>query len=333
MGRDQNKDTKKDQKNGISLERRKRINRLKKIIVRTVLLMILLPLTGCVILGVKLYRANKLAERMAGQISFLEKALQDSVDERDRAEALLEINEKIVQNSGAESEYEILSETEEISESDAETEGTVRKVYLTFDDGPSIYTEELLDILAEYDVKATFFVTGKGKAGFGDTYRRIVEEGHTLGMHSYSHEYANIYASLGDFQNDLELLRDFLYDETGVVSNFYRFPGGSSNQVSSVDIQELTAYLNAMDIRYFDWNISAGDANSGTADSEQIVNRVMSQIPSHRVAVVLMHDAADKHSTVEALPKLIEEIQALDDGTEILPITKETMLIQHVAAD
>lgn len=331
MGGKQNKNTKKDQKYGITPKRRKRINRLKKIIVWTVLLMILLPFTGCVILGIKLYRADRSVERMAGQISFLEKALQDSVDERDRAEALLEINEKIMQNSETESVDEILFETERISESDAGTEGEVRKVYLTFDDGPSIYTAELLDILAEYDVKATFFVTGKGKNGFGDIYRRIVEEGHTLGMHSYSHEYTNIYASLKDFQNDLELLRDFLYDETGVASSFYRFPGGSSNQVSSVNIHELTAYLDAMDIRYFDWNISAGDANSGRIDSEQIVDRVMSQIPPHRVAVVLMHDAADKHSTVEALPKLIEEIQALDDGTEILPITEETMLIQHVA--
>ena len=153
-----------------------------------------------------------------------------------------------------------------------------------------------------------------------------------MGMHSYSHEYGNIYASLGNFKEDVETLRDFLYEETGQMSRFYRFPGGSSNRVSSTDIRELIAYLDSMDITYFDWNISAGDATGGYLAGDEIVNRVMSQIPGHQVGIVLMHDAADKHSTVEALPKLIEEIQALGDGTEILPITDETMPIQHVAS-
>ena len=208
----------------------------------------------------------------------------------------------------------------------------VRKVYLTFDDGPSVNTEELLDILAEYDVKATFFVTGKDKEKYADTYRRIVEEGHTLGMHSYSHEYSTIYASLESFQKDIELLRDFLYNETGVVSNFYRFPGGSSNQVSKTDIHEMIDYLDAMGISYFDWNVSSGDASSVPVGSDQIVNRVMEQLPSRQVAVVLMHDASNKGSTLEALPKLIEEIQKMEK-TEILPITEETMLIQHALSE
>ena len=331
MSREQNNETKRDEAPGITPERRKRINRLKKMIVWTVFLMILLPFTGCVLLGIKLYQKNKSMEVMAERIGFLERALQDSVDATDRAEALLRINEELRQSAGASGRTAPPADAEEEAGEEAAsgTEDT-RKVYLTFDDGPSIYTEEILDILAQYNVKATFFVTGKGKEGYGDVYRRIVDEGHTLGMHSYSHEYGNIYASLENFQEDLETLRNFLYNETGVVSHFYRFPGGSSNNVSRTDIREITAYLKAMDIEYFDWNVSAGDATSVYLNSGQIVNRVMNQVPSHRVAMVLLHDAADKHSTVEALPKLIEEIQALED-TEIVPITKETMLIQHVA--
>lgn len=324
-------------------ERRRRINRLKKMILWTVAFMILFPLMGCVIFGVKLHRADKSAELMEERLAFLEKALQEAMDEKDRAEALLRLNEEIWRGAGAEqksemlagaekySESGVLQETDGISGNDVQAEVENRKVYLTFDDGPSIYTDELLDILAEYDVKATFFVTGKGKENYGDTYRRIVAEGHTLGMHSYSHEYSNIYASLENFQKDLETLRDFLYKETGEVSSFYRFPGGSSNKVSRTDIHVLTAYLNAMNISYFDWNVSAGDASSTAVSSDEIVNRVMSQLPSCQTAVVLMHDAADKRSTVEALPKLIEKIQALDDGTEILPITEETELVRHVA--
>lgn len=343
MSREQNNETKRDEAPGITPERRKRINRLKKMIVWTVFLMILLPFTGCVLLGIKLYQKNKSMEVMAERIGFLERALQDSVDEKDRLEALLGVNGEIWQEREAEEAVGFLADpgevsgndimAEDVSLNDASAKETVRKVYLTFDDGPSIYTEELLDILAEYDVKATFFVTGKGKERYGDTYRRIVEEGHTLGMHSYSHEYANMYASLENFQSDLETLRDYLYRETGEVSRFYRFPGGSSNNVSRTDIRELAVYLNAMDISYFDWNISAGDATGAYIGSEQIVNRVMSELPSHQTAVVLMHDAADKHSTVEALPKLIEEIQGMGDGTEILPITEETVVIQHVSVE
>lgn len=320
-------------------ERRKRINRLKKMIMWVVLFMILFPTAGCIFLGIRLHQANRSLETMDGRIDFLERALLESMDATDRAEALLDINEGIWRGAEAEQEADILEEQE--SES-AEVPGTVsgddeeqpeenRKVYLTFDDGPSIYTEELLDILAEHNVKATFFVTGKGKEKYGDTYRRIVEEGHTLGMHSYSHEYGTIYASLENFQEDIELLKDFLYNETGVVSHFYRFPGGSSNQVSKTDIHEMIDYLNAMGITYFDWNVSSGDATTDPVSSDQIVDRVMKQLPSHRVAVVLMHDAGDKRSTVDALGKLIEEIQKTDDGTEFLPITEETMLIQHVS--
>lgn len=320
-------------------ERRKRINRLKKMIMWTVLFMILFPTAGCIFLGIRLHQANQSLEMIDGRIDFLERALQESMDATDRAEALLDINEGIWRGAEAEQEADILEEQEpksmeasgELSEGDEKQPEENRKVYLTFDDGPSVYTEELLDILAEYDVKATFFVTGKDKEKYADTYRRIVEEGHTLGMHSYSHEYSTIYASMENFQEDIELLRDFLYNETGVVSYFYRFPGGSSNQVSKTDIHEMIDYLNAMGIRYFDWNVSSGDAVRTPVSSDQIVDRVMKQLPSHQVAVVLMHDAGDKRSTVNALGKLIEEIQGMDDGTEILPITEETMLIQHVS--
>lgn len=326
-------ETKKSESRPMTPERRKRINRLKKMIAGTVLFMILFPILGCVVLGVMLYRTNSSAERMSEQITFMEKALQESADEKERIQELLRIDGEIRQEAQAGIEYEELPGMEDVPEVDAETEDGIRRVYLTFDDGPSIYTEELLDILAQYDVKATFFVTAKGKEDYGDIYRRIVEEGHTLGMHSYSHEYSNIYASLENFQEDIEKLRNFLYRETGTVSRFYRFPGGSSNTVSATDIHEFIRYLNAMDIDYFDWNVSSGDASSVRLGSDEIVDRVVREIPSRRVAVVLMHDAADKHSTVEALPRLIEEIQGMEDGTEILPITEETMLIQHVSGE
>ena len=311
-------------------ERRKRINRLKKIIVRTILLMILLPFTGCVILGIELFRADKKLDRLADQVIFLEGALQRTIDEKDRTEAIFRISEGVWQKMGQETEntQTAAEDAANVTGNDA-VEKEVRKVYLTFDDGPSIYTGEILDILARYNVKATFFVTGKKKEAYADMYRRIVAEGHTLGMHSYSHEYSNIYASVESFRKDIERLNSLLYNETGVISRFYRFPGGSSNRVSQTDIRELTDYLKAMEITYFDWNISAGDATSAPVSSENIVNRVMTEIPRYTEAVVLLHDAAGKRSTVDALPMLIEKIEALEEETEILPITEETPPIRH----
>lgn len=333
MGRKQIQKTKQNPKRAMTPERRKRINRLKKMILRAIVFMILFPMVCCIILGITLYRTNKTVGTLKEQISFLEKALQNSMDATDRMEALLKVSEEIRRGTNvnadvnSEKELALLPETEDVYESDVVLPKG-RKAYLTFDDGPSAYTGELLDILAEYHVKATFFVTGKKKEQYADIYRRIVEEGHTLGMHSYSHEYGNIYASLENFQDDLETLRNFLYDETGVTSNFYRFPGGSSNKVSQTDMSEMTTYLDELGISYFDWNISAGDATGRNVSSEQIVSNVVNALASHRVGVILMHDAADKRSTVDALPKLIEEIQKMEK-TEILPITKETLLIQH----
>ncbi|MBR7088046.1 MAG: polysaccharide deacetylase, partial [Mogibacterium sp.] len=206
-------------------------------------------------------------------------------------------------------------------------EGT-RYVYLTFDDGPSTYTDEILDILEQHNVKATFFVCGKPNAKYTDLYKRIVNDGHTLGMHSYSHKYSELYASLDSFKEDTDKLRIFLYETTGVWSSFYRFPGGSSNTVSKVDMHELTDYLESSDVTFFDWNVSAGDDKAG-ANKDTIYANIVNNVPRFKHCVVLMHDAADKKSTVEALPEIIEAIQAMDD-TVIVPITEDTLPVQHI---
>ena len=208
-------------------------------------------------------------------------------------------------------------------------DGQKRKVYLTFDDGPSSNTDAILDILKQYDVKATFFVTGKPQEKYKEMYQRIVEEGHTLGMHSYSHKYDEIYASEEAFEEDLSRLQDFLYDTTGVWSHFYRFPGGSSNQVSTVDMSELVAYMQQQDIYYLDWNVSSGDATGKKVKAQTLVDNVLTGVGKHQTSVVLLHDAANKNTTVEALPAIIEEIQAMDD-TVLLPVSDDMEFVQHL---
>lgn len=206
----------------------------------------------------------------------------------------------------------------------------VRRVYLTFDDGPSSNTGKILDILAEYDVKATFFVVGKEEEKYEALYKRIVEEGHTLGMHSYSHKYGEIYQSVDSYAQDLSKLQEFLYDTTGVWCRYCRFPGGSSNTASKVDMNELIAYLDEQDITYFDWNISSGDASSSYISKDAILHNCLQQIPRFDECMILMHDASNKDTTVQALPELIEKIQAMED-TIIVPISEDTEPIQHIS--
>ncbi|MBQ2257116.1 MAG: polysaccharide deacetylase [Lachnospiraceae bacterium] len=203
----------------------------------------------------------------------------------------------------------------------------IRKVYLTFDDGPGPNTDKILDILEQYGVKATFFVVGK--EGYAEQYRRIVEEGHTLGMHSYSHKYNEIYASLDAYKNDLNKLHDFLYELTGEDCNIVRFPGGSSNTISNVDMRELISYLNEENIVYYDWNVSSGDATGNYKNADRIAANVLESIDQYNNAIILFHDAAGKDSTVEALPIIIEKILESSD-TVILPISSDTVKIQHL---
>ena len=205
-----------------------------------------------------------------------------------------------------------------------------KAVFLTFDDGPSIYTGQILDVLAANNVKATFFVIGRDKEYY-DYYRRIVDEGHTIGMHSYSHVYQDVYASVESFGNEIEQLNQLIYDVTGVKSNIFRFPGGSSNNVAPLPIQDYIAYLNEHDINYYDWNALNGDAVTSGLTPEQLVSNIMNDVENNRDSIVLMHDLQTTHTTVESLQLLIDTLKS--KGYEMLPISEETPLIQHVSCN
>ncbi|MCR5453284.1 MAG: polysaccharide deacetylase [Lachnospiraceae bacterium] len=202
------------------------------------------------------------------------------------------------------------------------------KVYLTFDDGPSGNSDRILDILDDYNVKATFFVNGRTDDHSMAVYKRIVDEGHTIAMHSYTHKYSEIYKNLENFTADLEKIQNLIYEATGVESTIYRFPGGSSNGVSSTDMSVFIQFLNEHGIKYFDWNVASGDATNLPYTSSDLIENVMSDVVKYKTSVVLMHDADNKMATVEALPELIELLQ--EQGALILPISEDTTLIQHV---
>ena len=293
-----------------SATRRKRINRLKKMILGGVMMAVLIPVTASIILSV---RAHQLSDRIRQQ----EAVIQELEDEnKNLAGAFL--TETI-----EESEREALQEEQDAGTPAAgEEEEGQKKIYLTFDDGPSSNTDEILDILKAYDVKATFFVVGKTDEASKKAYRRIVEEGHTLGMHSYSHD------SEEDFQTDMKKLQEYLYELTGVWPRFYRFPGGSSNTVSNIDMQKLADWLTDQGVTYFDWNVASGDAVSRELPAETLLANCLAGIRNQQSCVVLMHDAANKDTTVEALPEIISEIRLQEDAV-FLPITDDTVPVQH----
>ena len=308
----------------------KRIRYLRRLILTSVAAACLIPICICVILAVRYDRLNSKYEQAKADLDWYRERFGNEKD----ILALEDTNE--APSEGGEGSSAPTSESMDVdyatvdvsgAQNPEDIEGT-RYVYLTFDDGPSIYTDEILDILAEYDVKATFFVCGKPDAKYTDSYKRIVDEGHTLGMHSYSHKYSDIYSSVDAFSEDFKKLRHFLYDTTDVLPRYYRFPGGSSNKVTKVDIHELMDVLEADGVTYFDWNVSAGDDRAG-ATKDTIYNNIVGNIPRFKHCIVLMHDAADKKSTVEALPEVIEAIQAMDD-TVIVPITDDTLPVQHI---
>lgn len=277
---------------------------------------VLIPVTASIILSV---RAHQLSDRIRQQ----EAVIQELEDEnKNLAGAFL--TETI-----EESEREALQEEQDAGTPAAgEEEEGQKKIYLTFDDGPSSNTDEILDILKAYDVKATFFVVGKTDEASKKAYRRIVEEGHTLGMHSYSHSYADIYDSEEDFQTDMKKLQEYLYELTGVWPRFYRFPGGSSNTVSNIDMQKLADWLTDQGVTYFDWNVASGDAVSRELPAETLLANCLAGIRNQQSCVVLMHDAANKDTTVEALPEIISEIRLQEDAV-FLPITDDTVPVQH----
>lgn len=306
----------------------KRIRNLRRLILTTVAAACLIPTCICVILAIRYDRLNDRYEQSEANLAWYrdrygsEKEILSSSEEVTGVDSSFPGSEPI---DGMDVDYATIDVSG--AQNPEDIEGT-RYVYLTFDDGPSTYTDDILDILAEYDVKATFFVCGKPDAKYTDVYKRIVSDGHTLGMHSYSHKYSEIYSSMDSYKADLDKLRIFLYETTGVWSKYYRFPGGSSNKVSKVPITELVDYLDSSEITFFDWNVSAGDDRVG-ATKDTIYANIVNNVPRFKHCIVLMHDAADKRSTVDALPEIIEAIQAMDD-TVIVPITDDTLPVQHI---
>lgn len=185
--------------------------------------------------------------------------------------------------------------------------------YLTFDDGPSINnTPRILNILNENEVKATFFIIGKNAEKNKDILTRMAKDGMCIYSHSYSHDYGKIYQSLEAYMKDLQACNEAIETITGIKNHeFIRFPGGSDNRVSNpLVLKNIKENLKSQGVRYIDWNISSADASANSLPAQKIKDNVIRQSNNWDTAVILMHDAEGKDTTVEALPDVIRYLKA-----------------------
>ncbi|WP_081505109.1 polysaccharide deacetylase [Paenibacillus senegalensis] len=204
------------------------------------------------------------------------------------------------------SEYAQLIRNERVDyaalEADSESAraATERTVYLTFDDGPSIHTEKILDILADEQIPATFFVLGERVERAPDTVSRIIEEGHALGNHSYNHRYEELYSSFGGFWEQLLETEALIHSQTLTSPTLVRAPGGTFTNFDAFYYQ----LLSTAGYTVVDWNVDSGDSKRKGVTAQEIIDNIKRSV-LHERAVVLLHDGPGHSATVEALPEII----------------------------
>jgi peptidoglycan/xylan/chitin deacetylase (PgdA/CDA1 family) len=300
------------------INRKKRVARLKKMILGTMAFFILLPTVLCCVLFVKVHGLQvRLDQIVQTREQMAEAAAAGYNGGMDEALAN-EFTDDHELKEGQVAASQVIPDSEVY-------DGP--RVYLTFDDGPSSNTDAILDVLAAHNVKATFFVVMQTDDKSIARYNRIIEEGHTLGMHSASHVYSQVYASMDSYVSDVTTLRDYLLSVTGIKPTIYRFPGGSSNTVSDVPIPDCIEYLDEQGITYFDWNVASGDADRVTVSASTITSNVIKGITGKDMSVVLLHDAAAKKNTVDALDAILTYCE--ENGYNVLPITDGTEGLHH----
>ncbi len=203
-------------------------------------------------------------------------------------------------------------------------------IYLTFDDGPSSdITPKILDVLKRENVKATFFTINFSEENEA-IVKREVNEGHTIGIHGYSHEYSQIYSSDEAYMNNILKLQEKIKNVTGVTTKYTRFPGGSSNTISKKYskgiMTRMTQKLLADGFYYYDWNVSGEDAASAKT-KEEVYNNVINELSKSRANIVLLHDFGKSEKTLEALPDIIN--YGKQNGYTFENITEQTPMITH----
>lgn len=300
----------------INLQKRRRLKKKLAMFRLSTFFCLILAAALAIGLGISVMTTHSKVSHLSEQVEQMQKTMEEKdkllQDAKTQNEALAQ--EKAAAEAAKQEAENALKEANEIIEG-YQSAGKPYKgpkiAYLTFDDGVSSHTEEILEILARYDVKATFFpIWREGKE---DVYKKIVDQGHALGNHTATHDWKSIYGSLDGFINEVETLNDKIEAATGKRPNLFRFPGGSNNTIhknyNSNIIQPAIDWLNEKGITYVDWNADSMDASSTKPlpPSKLTANAIATG--GVRQAVILMHDTDAKPTTVEALPAIIEGLK------------------------
>lgn len=229
-------------------------------------------------------------------------------------------------------EESITTMAEEEKEQKKDTEPKI--MYLTFDDGPSKHTQQVLDLLDQYSIKATFFVTGEDPEHVG-LIKAIHEKGHALGIHTYSHDYASIYQSPEAYFQDIEKVANLIQQQAGIQTHILRFPGGSSNTISRKYCEgimsQLVKQVEEKGYAYYDWNVHNGDGDPSISP-DNLYEQLMSELEGKTSAMVLMHDGAGNGNTIASLDTVLRQL--VKDGWTFQVIEEQgstPMFHHHVA--
>ncbi len=226
-------------------------------------------------------------------------------------------------------EQQVKPETTETKQPTKPAQSSGGKIFLTFDDGPSDeYTGKILDILKKYNVKATFFVTGRGSDAL---IKREYDEGHSIGLHSYTHTYKTVYESEKAYFNDIAKVDQRVFNITGQHTKIVRFPGGASNTVSKFNpgiMTRLAKQVKEKGYKYWDWNVSSGDAGE-TKDPDKIFENVKNGVTSTKRNIVLLHDIHEY--TANSIEKII--VWAKENNYQFYRIEESMDPVQHKIAN
>lgn len=285
---------------------------------------------------VQLDEAN---EKIAQLESDISKITQDNASTQSELEAAKQNNDKLTQeNNSLKQENSTLKKSNEkltaayqskAQSNEANAAAGGQKIcYLTFDDGPSDNTLKILEILSKYGAKATFFVTDTNKIHYT---KNIHEQGHTVGLHTATHRYSQIYSSPDAYFADLNQISNQVKAHTGVESKIIRFPGGSSNGIGDKYyngiMPNLIKQVSEKGYFYFDWNVDSCDASGNNVSYTKIRDSVLTSAINKNSICVLMHDTDAKDTTVTALPEIIEGLTG--QGYVFKALTAESYGYHH----
>lgn len=288
----------------------------KKLILTTLALLIIIPIILCVILAAKNYSLQNEINILKESLVTREKNLIASTS---MGEFVYVSNEHTIDSIEYTIDYQKLFPDLFWDKEIEFKQDIPGSTFLTFDDGPSALTPKILRVLREKNIKATFFVVYNDSPEAEAILRDISEDGHTIGVHSSSHVYSDIYKSVEAYLEDFEKTAKWIEEVTGSKPEIFRFPGGSINSYNQHIYKRLIAELLRRGFVYYDWNVSSGDASySYTADS--ILKNVLGGMPDTDKAIILMHDSANKNATLKALPEIIDQLKS--SGRILLPLDR-----------